>query len=254
MEVALPDDCLIAIINYLDNADDHIHFSLISKIHLAIAENRRSVLMKRGPRSQYIKTFRPGSDALGKANLIKEINLEYRIADVCPETRWEVTASRYYDCEVVSGLLLHGSKIENSVTYEDLPLESKIPGIPDLASLANTLKDVIEQVTEHDFMLFGPVTSWPRFRLTSIVDEKSKLWTGEYTVTFCSIRHRKKSHVLLITNMQYRKPLTWETLSSDIRQVKDPKTNEPTIKDLADDLADDSIDPGEIGPLYSAYI
>lgn len=227
--MSLPADCLFLIIEYLTDYRNYIAFSLISTIHLAVADSRRTYLRNSGPRSLYLKTFNPESLAASKAQLIKEINIYYLSS---------------------TSLLLHGSKIENAINYSELPLESKIPGIADITTLIVTLRKAVEQITGCELKRRDNVKI-PSFRLSHVMSNGQM--TGKYSVVFMFIPWTRSPNALFkeqqfgsTIDLKYRKTFSWETLSSDISVIRNPKTNKLTIKKILHDYTDNSIDPGDI--------
>ena len=246
MTEVLPEDCLNTILDNLTDTDDYLRFTLISKLHHAVAEGFRSRLRKTGPRRRYIRTFNPDSDAMKKAQIIKEIVLAYGPrAGTHPLLNARIDDSYL----IISDVFLYGSPISNAVLYTDLPQECKIPGISNLLDLASVLKNTVERLLGHPLsapnLLMHP--DWfPTFRIAASQSPDRKP-AGEYSITFQSVvREGHDAELLGVVlhyprDLKYYRTLPWESMLSTIQQIPALKKSEWIPSDSEIEMLDHAV-------------
>jgi hypothetical protein len=221
----LPIDCLATIVEHLTDADDYTLFALLSKLHRAASETHRNYLRLNGPRSRYVKTFALDSEAAEKALLIANIIVDYRISDR----------------RITSDLLLFGSIFNNIHHYDDLPLESKIPGIPNLGTFTDKLILAIQQFIGHRCSLFF-TSSYPEIRFELRIDSgrrnRGAIHVTMSDVIYQHVGENDPTSTICHAHLRYTGILKWETLATDILDSSRIGFMDTSIAE------DDSIDPG----------
>lgn len=248
MENSIPEDCLFLILEYISSPEDYVCFLTLSKTHWAVAEYHRERLKINGPRSRYIKTFAPFSIALRKASIIRHLEIDYTIEDLTPYHNAFMTLPNLRMCKPVQRIQLYGYKSTNvCLSYDNLPDESKIPGMHTLSDLTDALSDMMRKLclTFYTITNFFEGNIWPKFVLSSCPNIERRV-EDEFTM---ELHHAEEDiHLYHLNTFETSHTIPWESLEHSIRNPCDPRSGRSIFRPLSLKIPDDSIDPGKGTP------